>query len=169
MRVNPFRSALALCALFVLSAPARAGDAAPARDAFLDRLAGNWAVTRLHEGATSRHSLRAEWVLEGRFLQLHMKHLGKPSEYEALVLIGLDEAAGEYVAHWCDTFGAQYSAVGRGKRKGDAVEFVFQYPGGPFYNTFTWDAKAGGWTFRGEATGKDGGRELFALDTVRRH
>ena len=78
------------------------------------------------------------------------------------------DADKKYVAHWCDTYGGKFSAVGHGKRSGDSIEFVFQYPDGPFYNTFTWNAKAKGWTFRMESQGKDSKRVLFAEDTLRR-
>ncbi|MFI5460312.1 MAG: hypothetical protein ACHRXM_33260 [Isosphaerales bacterium] len=72
------------------------------------------------------------------------------------------------MAHWCDTYGGKFSAMGYGKRTGETIEFEFSYPDGPFYNTFTWDAKAKEWTFRMENQGKDGRRVLFAEDRLRR-
>lgn len=144
------------------------GEGAGARDAFLDNLVGDWEVIREHDGEISRHALRAEWILNRQFLKLHMRHQAEPPEYEAIVLIGYDGESKEYVAHWCDIFGAKFSAVGRGARTGDSVEFVFEYLDGPFYNTFTWDAEAKGWAFIGEAKGEDGRRVPFAVDTVKR-
>jgi hypothetical protein len=162
---------MAACAVgpFPVRAEATAGGPDTGfKDALLEKLAGDWRITRRHDGETSQHTLRAEWVLQHQFLQLHMKHAADPPEYEAVVLIGYDPLQKHYVAHWCDTFGGQFSALGTGRRTGDAIEFAFQYPDGPFYNTFTWDPNAKGWTFRGEASGKDGKRVLFAEDTVRR-
>jgi hypothetical protein len=57
------------------------------------------------------------------------------------------------VPHWIDVFGGKFSAIGHGKRSGD---------------TFKWDAAAQGWTFTMESVGKDGKRQLFAVDTLRR-
>ena len=48
------------------------------------------------------------------------------------------------------------------------LQIEFQYPDGPFYNTFTWDEKAGTWTSRTESADEDGKRALFAEDTYRR-
>ncbi|HEY1375283.1 MAG TPA: DUF1579 family protein [Gemmataceae bacterium] len=138
------------------------------RDDFIDKLAGDWTLTRKIRGREVRNTLKAEWVLNHQFLRLHMKDTADPPAYEAIVLIGYDHAGKRYVAHWCDTYGGKFSAVGSGKRSGDAIEFEFQYPDGPFYNTFTWDAQAKGWTFRMESRGKDGKRVLFAEDTLRR-
>lgn len=60
------------------------------------------------------------------------------------------------------------SAIGYGKRAGDAIEFAFQYDDGPFFNTFAWNALAHAWTFTMESGGTDGKRGLFAVDTLRR-
>jgi len=138
------------------------------QDPFIDNLVGDWKLTRKIRGKQVENSLKAQWVLNHQFLQLHMKDVADPPAYEALVLIGYSYADKRYVAHWCDTYGGKFSAVGYGKRSGDAIEFVFQYPDGPFYNTFSWDARAKGWTFRMESQGKDGKRVPFAEDVLRR-
>lgn len=62
--------------------------------------------------------------------------------------------AGKYVAHWTDTFGGKFSAMGTGTRTGNSVEFRFEYPEGPFFNTFSWAAEQAQWTFRGESRGR---------------
>ena len=138
------------------------------RDDFIENLAGDWRITRSIRGTTVKNTLTARWVLNHQFLELHMKDVADPPAYEALVLIGYVHSDQKYVAHWCDTFGGKFSAIGYGKRAGDSIEFEFKYPDGPFYNAFTWDAKAKGWTFRGESQGKDGKRVFFAEDTLRR-
>jgi hypothetical protein len=66
-----------------------------------------------------------------------MKDTALPSRYEAIVLIGYIYESAEYVAHWTDTFGGKFSAIGKGRRIGNSIEFRFEYPNGPFFNTFT--------------------------------
>jgi hypothetical protein len=138
------------------------------KDDFIDNLVGDWKLNRKIRGTEVTNTVKAEWVLNHQFLQIHIKDVANPPTYEALVLIGYSYADKQYIAHWCDTFGGKFSAVGYGKRNGNSIEFEFKYPDGPFYNTFTWDAKAKGWTCRLEAQGKDGKRALFAEDTLRR-
>jgi hypothetical protein len=137
------------------------------KDEFIENLTGDWRLTRKIRATEVTNTLKAEWVLNHQFLQIHMKDVAIPPTYEALVLIGYSHADKQYVAHWCDTYGGKFSAVGYGKRSADSIEFKFEYPDGPFYNTFTWDAKAKVWTFRMESVEKDGKRALFAEDTLR--
>ena len=137
-------------------------------DDLISHLEGRWSITREIRGTTVNNVMTAEWVLAHQFLQLHMKDLSVPSRYEALVLIGYVYASGEYVAHWTDTFGGKFSAVGRGARKNDAVEFRFEYPDGLFFNTFDRDASNDTWRMRLENQEADGRRSLFAVDTLQR-
>jgi hypothetical protein len=174
MRWNLLAYPLLVSGLFAMSkSTVRAADPpdGPKRifkDEFIENLAGEWKLTRKVRGQEVENKVKAEWVLNHQFLQLHMKDVADPPAYEALVLIGYAHADKKYVAHWCDTYGGKFSAVGYGRRSGESIGFEFQYPDGPFYNTFTWDAKARGWTFRMESRGKDGKRVLFAEDTLRR-
>jgi hypothetical protein len=167
MLALPFVIALAI-------GPGLRGDEAPAsaqrplKDEFLQGLVGDWTVARKIRGTVVKNTLTVAWVLQHQFVQLHMKDVAEPPEYEALVLIGYDASTERYVAHWCDTFGGQYSGVGYGKRVGQSVDFVFRYPDGPFHNTFSWDPATSSWTFLMQAEGKDGTRRFFAEDTARR-
>lgn len=138
------------------------------KDEFIENLLGDWMITRAIRGEVAQNTLAVEWVLNHQFLQLHMKDVAKPPAYEALVLIGYQHADKRYIAHWCDTYGGRFSAVGYGKRSGDSIEFEFQYADGPFFNTFSWDAKAKEWTFTMESSSADGKRSLFAVDKLRR-
>lgn len=138
------------------------------QDDLLDRLTGKWNVTRKIHGKIVRQKAEARWVLNHRFLQLHLYGGPKADPYEALVMIGYDDGTKHYVAHWCDTFGGGFSIMGTGKRSGDAIAFTFPYPAGNFYNTFTWDPATKGWTCLGESTGKDGKRVFFAEDILTR-
>ena len=152
----------------------RADDSSPDgpqhvfQDPFNQNLVGRWHITRKIRGTQVENTLQADWVLNHQFLQLHMKDVARPSQYEALVLIGYSYGDRQYVAHWCDTFGGKFSAIGHGKRLGESIAFEFHYPDGPFYNTFTWNASNGTWVFRMESVDKDGGRVLFGEDTLRR-
>ena len=135
-------------------------------DALLDSLVGHWNVSREIRGRQERNTLDVEWVLLHQFLQLHMKDVSAPPQYEAIVLIGYDNAGQRYVIHWCDNFGGKFSAIGHGKRSGDSIAFVFENPDGPFYNTFSRDPTRVAWTFLMESQGKDGRRAFFARDTL---
>jgi len=139
------------------------------RDAFIDKLVGEWRLVREIRGREVENTVSADWVLSHQFLRIHMKDVADPPAYEALVYIGYQHADQRYIVHWLDVYGGKFSAIGYGKRVGDAIAFVFQYDDGPFYNTFKWDPRTESWTFTMEATGKDGKRELFAVDTLRRN
>ncbi len=138
------------------------------RDDLMDNLVGEWKLTRSIRGQKVENTVKAEWVLSHQFLQIHMKDVKDPPAYEALVYVGYSHADKEYVAHWIDVYGGKFSAVGKGKRTGDAIEFVFQYDTGPFHNTFTWDPKVKGWTFLMKTKDKSGQWRTFAEDVLRR-
>lgn len=48
------------------------------------------------------------------------------------------------------------------------MRMLFQYPDGPFHNTFSWNPQTETWTLLAESEGKDGKRTFFAEDTVRK-
>ena len=169
------RTMLALLALSVLlpGLPAAGEEPTDGRnktllDPFLDNLVGEWSISRRVRDTQVQNTMKAEWVLQHQFLQLHMKDPAQPPQYEALVLIGYSRADKRYVAHWCDNFGGKFSAMGYGTRSGNSIEFVFQYPDGPFHNTFSWNPETHGWTSLMESEGKDGKRTFFAEDSIRR-
>jgi hypothetical protein len=162
------------CVLLIAGSLALAAGDEPAdgpkvifRDDFIDNLAGNWTITRQVRGKEVHNTMTAQWVLNHQFLQLHMKDTADPPQYEAIVLIGYSHADQQYIAHWCDTYGGKFSSTGKGKRIGNSIEFQFDYES-PFFNTFTWDESARSWTFKMESQDKDGKRQLFAIDTLRR-
>jgi len=138
-------------------------------DPFIDKLVGEWRLMRHIRGRDVENTVSADWVLNHQFLRIHMKDVAEPPAYEALAYIGYQDADQRYVVHWLDVYGGKFSAIGYGKRAGDSIAFVFQYDDGPFYNTFKWDPRTESWTFTMETTGKDGKRELFAVDTLRRN
>lgn len=153
-----------------LTPQARAQDGRGGRfdDDFISRLEGQWRISRQIRGTTVHNVARATWVLNHQFLQIHMKDVAEPPQYEAIVLIGYVHSDQRYVAHWLDNFGGKYAGVGRGKRQGHSIEFRFDYASGPFFNTFTWNPERDEWQFRGESQAPDGSRQLFALDMLTR-
>lgn len=166
-RAIPFVAAM-LVALVAGAASAEPPARAPFQDDLISNLEGRWDLVRQIRGKEVRNTVEARWVLAHQFLELHMKDVTEPPAYEAIVLIGHDASANRYVAHWTDTWGGQFSALGRGTRTGHTIEFRFDYPDGPFFNTFTWNPDAKEWTFRGENQDAAGKRTLFLLDTLKR-
>lgn len=160
------KAALALAALLA-SFAAHAIDP-PMNDPFLENLTGKWKIERRIRGTLVANTMEGKWVLQHRFLQLRMKDVATPPKYEALVMIGWDGLQERYVAHWMDVYGGRFSAMGYGKRDGNSIEFRFEYPDGPFFNTFHWQPDEQGWTMVLENSDKDGKRVTFAEDRVRR-
>jgi hypothetical protein len=94
-------------------------------DDLFSRLEGDWLLTRQIAGKEVHNAVTGSWVLQHQFLLLRMRDTATPSRYEADVYIGYSHASGQYVAHWIDSFGGHFSAIGRGKRAGNTVEFRF--------------------------------------------
>jgi hypothetical protein len=139
------------------------------RDELLDNLVGDWKLTRKIRGQSVENSARVEWVLNHQFLRIHMKDVSTPPNYEAMVFIGYDNTSERYVAHWIDVFGGRFSeTLGYGTRSGNAIKFVFEYPDGPFHDTFTWNPKTRTWNFLMQSKDKTGKWEIFAEDSLRR-
>ena len=146
-------------------------------DEFLNNLAGDWKLARKIRGHNVQNSAHAEWVLNHQFLFIHMKpagdvHMkpaGDPSQYEAMIYIGYDNAGQCYVAHWIDIFGGRVSeTLGYGKRNGNSIQFVFEYSDGTFHNTFTWNQDTKSWASFMEQKDNNGKWATFAEDTYRR-
>ena len=115
------------------------------RDSLLEHLAGTWRATRRARGQVSVSTLDVAWVLNHQFLRLHYRDTTAKG-YEAMVFIGYDHTSERYVAHWLDMGGARWSeTLGYGKPVPHGIEFLFEYPDGPFTNTFTYDATTKTW------------------------
>ena len=137
------------------------------RDELLDNLVGDWKLTRKMKAQSVENRVKAEWALNHQFLLVHMKDVATPSNYEAMVFIGYDNTSERYVAHWIDVFGGRFSeTLGYGKRTGNAIQFVFEYPDGPFHNTFTWNQESKTWIFLMEQKDQAGKWKVFAEDRL---
>ena len=106
-----------------------------------------------------------EWLrcsADHQFLQIHEVGATNPAtgqlEYEALPTIGFDNASDRYVAHWLDVFGGRFSeTLGYGQRVGNQINFVFEYPDGPFHTDFVWKPRTTTWEWhlsQKDASGK---------------
>jgi len=137
-------------------------------DTLLDQLTGEWKLSRKIGNRLEENHVKAEWILNHQFLQIHMKDVKSPPRYEALVLIGYDHAQGRYVVYWLDTFGGKFSEKGTGTREGNSIQFVFQYPDGLLHNTFTWNAESRAWRSLIEQQDEQGRWSVFAEDNLQR-
>jgi len=52
--------------------------------------------------------------------------------------------------------------LGYGTRDGNQIKFVFEYPDGPFHNTYLWNADEKSWQWLMEQKDKDGKWVPFA-------
>ncbi len=168
--MKPGRLVIGAISLVLAARSYGTSSQAPKADDFLDRLVGSWDLTGTM-GSTALHQrVEGQWVLQGRFLQMRFVEEGPASgkgPYEAIYMLGYDSQDGKYVLHLFDTFGATYSrTVGIGTRRGDSVEFLFEYPSGRFSNTFTWDKPAGQWTMLLRQKEGDGEWKVFATKTL---
>ncbi len=145
------------------------GPARVFRDDLLDHLVGRWTLTRTIRGKVVENVVEAEWVLNHQFLRLTMRDVATPPAYEAVVYFGYDNTSERYVAHWIDVYGGRFSeTLGYGKREGNILRWVFEYPDGPFHNTFQWDGATKTWTMDMERKNSAGNWVPFAHDSLRR-
>ena len=124
-------------------APALDGPNVILQDPLLDKMVGSWKVSGMIRSRSVEQTVDAQWVLNHKFLQVREKAVpdsktaGPP--YEAEVMIGYDHTSERYVTHWMDIYGGRFSeTLGYGARSGNQIEFLFEYPDGPFRTTFRW-------------------------------
>ena len=138
----------------------------PLHDELLDQLVGFWDLTGMVRGEPVHERVHSEWVLNHQFLFLYRKSVEGP--HEALMYIGYDPVSERYVAHLLDTFGGRGSeTLGYGIRSGDKIQFVFEYPSGPYHYTLSWDAAARSWQFVLESKDRQGHWTTFSTQTLR--
>jgi len=151
------------------SLPPLDGRGIPVHDALLDSLAGRWHISRTMRSRTEENTLTAEWVLQHQFLRLHYEDVKRPPQYETMCYLGYDNASERYVLHWIDVFGGRFSeTVGYGTRDGNSIKFVFEYPDGPFTNTYAFDPATRSWTSLMRQKDPAGKWTTFAEDRITR-
>jgi hypothetical protein len=156
-----------LAAALLLATLSRAQAPQNWKDAFVDHLAGNWKIDGELVGRPAHHDVRAEWVLNHQFLRIEEKTSAdapkSESRYDAVWFLGYDDVRKRYVLHLMDVYGARYSeTLGYGKREGDEIRFVFEYPDGPFHTTFRWIAEKNLWEWLMQQKDKNGNWAPFA-------
>lgn len=136
------------------------------RDTLLDNMTGTWNLTGKIMGRTADHVVQAEWVLHHQFFRIHEKDNSGANvavPYEAMVMIGYDNASDRYVVHWNDIYGGRFSeTLGYGTQVGDEIRLVFEYPDGPLHTTFRWLPEAHRWQWRMQNRDKTGNWVDFA-------
>jgi len=144
------------------------GPQRPFQDSLFDGLAGTWFMSGAVGTRPAGYSLHADWVLNHQFLRLEMRDTAQVPAYQAIVFIGRDNMSERYVAHWLDVFGGRWSeTLGYGTRTGQAVEFIFEYPDGPFRTTFAQSA-GGSWSVQMRQRNSAGRWQVFAHYSLER-
>ena len=120
------------------------------QDPLMEGMVGNWKLTGKLLNRSAEHSIQAEWVLNHQFLRIHEKDETPAKDgtlpYEAIIMVGYDNASERYVAHWMDVYGGRFSeTLGYGTRVENEIRFVFEYPDGPFHTTFRWKPDVKQW------------------------
>jgi hypothetical protein len=156
-------------ALFAIlfSIPVVAQAPAEWHDDLVDRLAGSWKIHGRVMGNNAHHDVQADWIFNHQFLRMTEKtSANAPSgerPYDAIWYLGYDAISERYVLHLMDTFGGRFSeTLGYGTRAGNEIRFVFEYPDGPFHNTYRWNAQENTWQWLMEQKDKDGRWTPFA-------
>ena len=140
-------STLTLAVLLPVSLCVKAAAPPPLEDHFLDNFVGDWHVERtMGSGAIRQSSAHCEWVLNHQFIEIHYGAAETKPHYEALVFIGFDDSAKNYVCHWVDIFGAKDSELGRGKVGDNLLSIEFKFGNGELTNKFTFDPQSKTWT-----------------------
>lgn len=142
------------------------------RDTLLDNMTGPWNLTGKVLGRNADHLVEGEWVLNHQFFRIHERDNSSSNvtvPYEAIVMIGYDNASDRYVVHWTDVYGGRFSeTLGYGTQVGDEIRLVFEYPDGPFHTTFRWLPDAHRWQWRMQSRDKTGKWVDFADLTLTR-
>jgi hypothetical protein len=143
------------------------------QDALLDNLKGAWKLSGKIMGRVADHTVEAEWVLNHQFLRIEERDntpaTGASVPYEAMIMIGYDNASERYVAHWTDVYGGRFSeTLGYGTRAENEIRFLFEYPDGPFHTTFRWKPDEKQWEWLMQTKNKTGHWVDFADLTLTR-
>jgi hypothetical protein len=164
----------AICLALVLLLPgiSLAQVTAPP-DELLDHLSENWIVAGNVMGHPAHHQVDAEWVLNHQFLRIHEKTADdaptSERRYEAFWFLGYDAVSERYVMHLIDVFGPRFSeTLGYGVRSGNEIRFTFEYPDGPFHNTYLRSPEKNAWEWRLEQKNSKGVWMPFADLTLTR-
>jgi hypothetical protein len=126
----------------------------------LDRLTGCWDAPGDVMGKRVATRVRAAWRLGGRYLLLESHGLDPADPYDAAIMIG-DHEGDKLSAWWMDSFGASYSATGKGQAdKAGTIAIDYAYPDALYANRLEPQGKGWRWTITERKP--DGSEKAFA-------
>jgi len=141
----------------LLLAPDTAADTAHAA---LDRLAGCWDAPGEVMGKRVATRMRGAWHLGDRYLLLESHGLDPADPYDAAIAIGGHDGD-RLSAWWMDSFGAGYSAAGKGRADSDgALSIDYAYPDALYANRP--EPLGKGWRWTITTRKPDGSGKVFA-------
>jgi hypothetical protein len=151
----------------LISISARAQAPQDWTNGLVRNLEGSWKLGGKVGSRDAHHDVEAEWVLNRQFLCIREKTSAdapaSERRYDAIWYLGYDAVSERYVLHLMDTFGARFSeTLGYGTRDGNQIRFVFEYPDGPFDNTYVWNPEEKSRQWLMEQKDKDGKWVPFA-------
>lgn len=139
------------------------------RPAILQKLDGNWVVTGDVRGKPVQYNVITTPALQGKFTEISMNDVQVPSQYEARIFIGFDSDSNQIIAHWMDSFGAQYSIPhGTGSISENTIEFIVPYPDSPFKDRFEYSPEGDAWILEITAQQPNNTWKHFAKYSFRR-
>ena len=145
------------------------------RPPLFSRLAGHWLLQGTIGGTQVTHDVDADLVLNGEYIRMHevsreQNASGAPA-YEAIIMIGWDAKASEYLCLWLDSTsgeGLSNGVIARATPQSDRIPFVFKFPTGEvFRTTFIYDQATGSWRWTMDAD-EQGKLEPFGRVTLTR-
>ena len=144
------RTILMLAACFTLGAGLALAQQPTFHDPLLDKLTGQWLLQGTIMGQPNTHDIAAEWVLGHQYVRIHEvsreKNAQAHPDYEAMVFVGWDQTASEYVCVWLDTYGGLSDTnIGHAKRGGDEIHFLFKGKDGVFHTRFLYHRETSSW------------------------
>ena len=142
-----------LCCVLLCGAVAAAVEMPSGPAALLDHLAGTWILQGTIAGKPTTHDVQAAWVLNHEYLELHEtsreKNAAGAPAYYAIIYIGWDAQAQQYVCLWLDSTSGDGLASGvmaRATPAGNSIPFIFTLSASnQIHTTFSYDKAAGTW------------------------
>lgn len=148
MHLSTRMSRLSVFCSLLYSVPAFSQAPAPLKhisDGVLGHFLGTWTVTGSILGKPTKTGAQVQEILNGSFLEVHLKDPANNDRYEANVFFG-EKQDGGLVVHWLDETGAETSqTLGTGSAEGNVVTLTFPYPEGAFRDKLTYDPAHDRW------------------------
>ena len=160
------KNLLTLAVFFMMVSSLAWGQQPTFHDQLLDHFAGTWVLRGTIAGKETTHDVSADWVLGHQYMRIHEVSREKDSHgqpaYDAMVFVGWDQSAAEYVCIWLDTYGGMNAtSMGRAKRAENLIHFTFQDKNSVFHTQFIYHPDARNWEWRLDSEEK-GGTKPFA-------